>query len=87
MAADEVVLEPGVQVLVPAGVCNGFQSLEDGTQFLYCFDVEWEPGMAGVACTPLDPALGIAWPIEIDPDDPAQVSAKDRSAPTFAELS
>lgn len=83
----EVELVPGVQVLVPAGVCNGFQSLEDGTQFLYCFDVEWEPGMAGVACTPLDPALGIGWPIEVDPDDPALVSAKDRSAPTFAELS
>jgi len=83
----EVALEPGVQVLVPAGVCNGFQALEDGTQFLYCFDVEWEPGMAGVACSPLDPALGIAWPIEVDPADPALVSAKDAAAPAFAELS
>jgi len=83
----EVPLELGVQVLVPAGVCNGFQSLEDGTQFLYCFDVEWAPGMAGVACSPLDPALGIGWPVEVDPDDPAMVSAKDRTAPAFAELS
>jgi dTDP-4-dehydrorhamnose 3,5-epimerase len=82
----EVELAPGTQVLVPAGVCNGFQALEDGTQFLYCFDVEWAPGMPGVACSPLDPALGIAWPLEVDPDDPAQVSAKDRSAPPFAEL-
>lgn len=82
----EVELAPGTQVLVPAGVCNGFQALEDGTQFLYCFDVEWTPGMPGVACSPLDPALGIAWPLEVDPDDPAQVSAKDRSAPPFAEL-
>jgi dTDP-4-dehydrorhamnose 3,5-epimerase len=82
----QIDLVPGVQVLVPPGVCNGFQALEDGTQFLYCFDVEWQPGMAGVACTPLDPALGIDWPIAVDPDDAAQVSAKDRSAPRFAEL-
>jgi dTDP-4-dehydrorhamnose 3,5-epimerase len=82
----QVELSPGVQVLVPAGVCNGFQSLEDGTQFLYCFDVEWAPGMAGVACTPLDPALGIDWPVAVGLADESQVSAKDRSAPTFAEL-
>lgn len=77
----QVPLEIGMQVLVPPGVCNGFQALEDGTQFLYCFDVEWAPGMAGVACTPLDPQLGIDWPLPIDPDDPAQLSAKDRDAP------
>jgi len=85
-AVVQVDLVPGVQVLVPPGVCNGFQALEDGTQFLYCFDVEWQPGMAGVACTPLDPSLGIDWPIAVDPDDESQVSAKDRSAPRLAEL-
>jgi dTDP-4-dehydrorhamnose 3,5-epimerase len=42
--------------------------------------------MPGVACTPLDPALGIGWPLPIDPDDEAQLSAKDRSAPPFAAL-
>ena len=83
---EQLELAIGTQVLVPPGVCNGFQSLEDGTQYLYCFDVEWQPGMAGVACTPLDPALGIDWPIAVDPDDGSQVSAKDRSAPRFAEL-
>src|SRR5690242_16581314 len=32
-------LTPGRQVLVPNGVCNGFQSVSDGvTQYLYCFD-------------------------------------------------
>lgn len=77
----EVTLEPGTQVLVPPGVCNGFQSLEDGTQFLYCFDVEWAPGMAGVACSPLDPDLGIDWPLPIDADDRSVLSAKDRDAP------
>lgn len=83
---ETVVLEPGVQVLVPAGVANGFQARTDGCQYVYCFDAEWEPNMAGQACTPLDPELGISWPLEIDVDDPAQISSKDRDAPSFADV-
>jgi dTDP-4-dehydrorhamnose 3,5-epimerase len=80
-------LRPGTQVLVPPGVCNGFQAVsEEPAQYLYCFDHEWVPGMAGVACSPLDPALGIDWPVAVDPDDPAQISVKDRDAPRFDEL-
>ena len=80
-------LRPGHQVLVPRGVGNGFQAVaESDTQYLYCFDQEWVPGMAGVACSPLDPALGIPWPLPIDPDDASQVSAKDRDAPLMAAL-
>jgi dTDP-4-dehydrorhamnose 3,5-epimerase len=81
-----VPLTIGTQVLVPAGVCNGFQALADGTQYLYCFDAEWVPGMAGVAVHPLDPALGIDWPLPVDPDDRAQLSAKDAAQPTLAEV-
>lgn len=84
---ETVRLVPGVQVLVPRGVANGFQAIAPGvTQYLYCFDREWAPGMAGQACNPLDPALGIEWPIPVDPDDGAQISEKDRSAPLLADL-
>jgi dTDP-4-dehydrorhamnose 3,5-epimerase len=80
-------LRPGLQVLVPAGVGNGFQATSaGGCEYLYCFDDEWRPGMAGMACTPLDPALGIDWPVPIDRDDPSQVSMKDRDAPLFHDL-
>lgn len=80
-------LTVGVQMFVPAGVCNGFQAVSaGGCQYLYCFGIEWTPGMTGVAVTPLDAALGIAWPIEPDPRDPAMVSAKDAGAARFAEL-
>lgn len=79
-----VKLDPGTQVLVPSGVTNGFQSVTD-TQYLYCFDAEWAPGMAGIAVHPLDPALAIDWPLPVDPDDLAILSAKDASLPTFAE--
>jgi dTDP-4-dehydrorhamnose 3,5-epimerase len=80
-------LVAGMQVLVPRGVCNGFQSVSPGTtQYLYTFDAEWVPGMAGSAVNPLDPALGIAWPLPVDVDDPASISAKDRALPTRAEV-
>ena len=79
-----VPLAAGTQVLVPKGVCNGFQSVTD-TQYLYTFDAEWQPGMSGTAVNPLDPALGIEWPLPIDVDDPAVLSTKDRDQPTFAQ--
>lgn len=77
-----VTLQPGTQILVPQGVCNGFQSISEGvTQYLYSFDAEWVPGMTGVAITPLDADLNIAWPLPIDVDDRAQISEKDLRAP------
>ncbi|MEP6798859.1 MAG: dTDP-4-dehydrorhamnose 3,5-epimerase [Lapillicoccus sp.] len=81
-----VDLVPGVQVLVPEGVGNGFQALDDATQYLYGFSTEWVPGMAGQAVTPLDPALGLAWPIPVDTDDRAMLSVKDRDAPLLGEV-
>jgi dTDP-4-dehydrorhamnose 3,5-epimerase len=75
-----VPLVAGRQVLVPQGVCNGFQSLTD-TQYLYCFDAEWVPGMAGTAANPLDPALGIDWPLPVDRDDRSKISEKDLTLP------
>jgi dTDP-4-dehydrorhamnose 3,5-epimerase len=82
-----IPLTVGVQVFVPAGVCNGFQAVSaDGCQYLYCFGVEWQPGMSGVAVTPLDPELGIPWPVPIDAGNPAILSKKDAAAPRFAEL-
>lgn len=81
-----VPLLAGAQVLVPAGVCNGFQAVSvGGCQYLYCFTDEWQPGMAGVAYSPLDPGLDIPWPIPVDVASPAQVSAKDAGAPLFSE--
>jgi len=81
-----VDLAPGTQVLVPAGVCNGFQSVSaGGSQYLYCFTDEWQPGMAGTAFSPLDEGLGFHWPIPVDGSDRAQISAKDAAAAKFSE--
>lgn len=82
-----VRLAKGIQVLVPPGVCNGFQSVSPGiSQYLYCFDAEWKPGMPGVAVNPLDPELGIQWPIPVDASDRAQLSAKDAGLPPLREV-
>jgi dTDP-4-dehydrorhamnose 3,5-epimerase len=76
-------LLPGVQVLVPNGVGNGFQAVSPGgCQYFYCFNREWQPGMPGVSVHALDPALGIAWPLTVEESD---LSERDRSLPTFAE--
>lgn len=72
-----VPLTAGTQVLVPDGVCNGFQTLSETSQYLYCFDTEWRPGMAGTAVTPVDPGLGIDWPL------PPVLSEKDANAPRW----
>ena len=85
-AVETVTLVPGTQVLVPRGVANGFQALVDDTQYVYCFDQEWQPGMPGISCTPVDPDLGIAWPLPVDLDDPDQISVKDRDASRFSDL-
>lgn len=79
-------LVAGLQVLVPAGVCNGFQTVSPHTQYLYSFDAEWVPGMAGTAVNPFDPALAIPWPLPIDHADPTMLSAKDAALPDLGSL-
>ena len=82
-----VTLTQGMQVLVPNGVCNGFQAVEpEVTQYLYCFDNEWVVGMAGPAINPFDADLAIPWPLEVAPDDALLVSEKDRALPSFREV-
>ena len=75
----------GVQVLVPPGVGNGLQAVT-ACEYLYCFDREWQPGMAGVSLHPLDPDVAVPWPLPVDPTDPAQLSAKDAAQPSLRDL-
>jgi dTDP-4-dehydrorhamnose 3,5-epimerase len=80
-----IPLSLGRAVVVPGGVCNGFQTTTEQSIYVYCFDREWEPVMPGVAVNALDPALAIAWPLPVDPSDRRQLSEKDGLLPTFAE--
>jgi len=80
-----VPLVLGLQALVPPGVGNGLQAITD-CEYLYCFDREWEPGMAGACVHPLDPDLAIPWPLPVDPTDPSQLSTKDAAQPRLRDL-
>jgi dTDP-4-dehydrorhamnose 3,5-epimerase len=75
-----VPLVAGTAVLVPNGVCNGFQTVSESSQYLYCFDAEWAVGMAGPSVDALDPELGITWPL------PPVLSGRDSSLPKLSEL-
>ena len=49
---------------IPEGFAHGFQTLEDDCEMIYVHSQPYRPDFeAGIH--PCDPALGIAWPIEI----------------------
>jgi len=56
------------------------------TQYAYCFDLEWQPTMAGIAVNAFDPELAIDWPIGIDRSDRSLLSEKDAKLPMLSEL-
>lgn len=66
-------------VYVPEGVGHAFMALEDRTVIQYLCSAPYAPGREhGVH--PLDPALGIEWPPDVEP----LLSPKDAAAPTLA---
>jgi dTDP-4-dehydrorhamnose 3,5-epimerase len=67
-------------VYVPEGLGHGFVALEDDTAMSYLCSTGYNPG-AEHGITPLDPALDLPWPAELEPI----LSDKDIKAPTLAE--
>jgi dTDP-4-dehydrorhamnose 3,5-epimerase len=78
-------LARGQGLFVSKGLGNSFQSISDEPSlYLYYFEKEWNPGMPGVACNPLDPYLAIKWPI---PEGQGMIiSDKDRNNPSLKEI-
>jgi dTDP-4-dehydrorhamnose 3,5-epimerase len=76
-------LHAGTRVYVPAGVLNGWQSLAQPSQYIYCFSSEWTPDLKGVWVNPLDATLSIPWPVPIEKGNRVQISAKDESAASW----
>jgi dTDP-4-dehydrorhamnose 3,5-epimerase len=67
-------------VYVPEGLAHAFLALSDEATLLYLCSEGYNPGREhGVH--PLDPAIGIDWPDDVEP----LLSPKDAAAPTLAE--
>ena len=70
----------GAACTSPKGLGHAFMALEDDTSVTYLCSTGYNPaGEFGI--DPLDPALGLPWPAEIEP----VLSDKDRAAPTLAQ--
>lgn len=73
-------------VLVPRGVANAFQTLEEHTVYSYLVTEHWSSNATGnyLYVNLADPDVGMDWPIDLDR---AIVSEKDRNHPHLADIS
>ncbi|MFY1621203.1 sugar nucleotide-binding protein, partial [Micromonospora sp. WMMD736] len=76
-------IDPSRAVFVPRGVGNSFQTLEPDTAYAYLVNEHYSPDAAYPSVNPADTELAINWPI---PLEQAELSAKDKAQPPFAEL-
>lgn len=67
----------GVALLIPQGFAHGLQALTDNVEMLYCHSAAHDPA-AEAGLHPLDPRLGVAWPLP-----PIGLSARDGSHPAI----
>lgn len=71
----ELTVENRMALFVPGGVAHGYQSLFDGTEFLYMTDRYYQAGLEkGVRFD--DPAIAVPWPLA-----PRDVADRDRNWP------
>jgi dTDP-4-dehydrorhamnose 3,5-epimerase len=81
-ASDSVLLDAVDRraVYIAEGIGHGFLALEDHSTVVYLCSTPYAPQREH-EIHPLDPALGIEWPSELEP----LLSPKDAAAPTLAE--
>ncbi|WP_097194395.1 dTDP-4-dehydrorhamnose 3,5-epimerase family protein [Blastococcus aggregatus] len=79
---DAVVLDSAQPraVYLAEGLGHAFVSLADGSSLTYLVSSGYDPTRE-FGIHPLDPALGLPWPADLE----FELSAKDRAAPTLAE--
>jgi dTDP-4-dehydrorhamnose 3,5-epimerase len=77
-------LDPSKAIYVPAGVANGYQTLEDETVYSYLVNDHWSPEAKYAFVSMFDESLGIEYPI---PLAESEVSDKDKQHPMLADVS
>lgn len=73
----ELMEEDGRSLVVPPGVANGVQALEDDSVLLYLTDAPHTPDRE-FGLHPQDPVAGVRWPLEV-----VGLSERDSSCPPF----
>lgn len=72
--------EDSFSIWIPKGFGHGFQALESNSEVLYSLDNDFYPEKSSIL-NPLDPHIGIEWPIRN-----LSLSLKDSQAPDFRNL-
>lgn len=75
-------LDPTKAIYVPAGVANGYQTLEDDTVYSYLVNDHWSPEAKYSFVNMADETLGIQWPI---PLSESEISDKDKAHPLLVD--
>lgn len=73
--AEVVSGENGRSLFIPEGFAHGYQSLVDDCELLYFHTAAYDPA-AERGLHPLDPGLGLAWPLAVE-----HLSERDASFP------
>jgi len=73
--AERLSGENGLSLSIPKGFAHGFQTLADDCELLYFHTAPYVRDAEG-ALNPLDPALGIDWPLAV-----TEMSPRDRGHP------
>lgn len=80
--AVELSPDAGNALLIPQGCAHGVQALDDDSTLVYVHSHAYAPeAEAGVNAT--DPALGIDWPLPLEPRSPRDVSLPPLAAATL----
>ncbi|HEY1734658.1 MAG TPA: dTDP-4-dehydrorhamnose 3,5-epimerase family protein [Acidimicrobiales bacterium] len=76
-------ITPAKAVLVPRGVANGYQTLDDHVTYIYLVTAHWSADAAYKSVNLFDPDVAVPWPIG---PDAATVSERDAVQPGLAEV-
>ena len=79
------VLDPSNAILVPRGVGNSYQALEDGTTYSYLVNAHWSADLRGTYTyvNLADPELAVPWPI---PLGECELSEADKGHPMLCDV-
>ncbi len=77
---EELSDQNGRALYIPAGFAHGFQVLEPDSELFYWHSNFYEPDSEG-GVNPLDPLLGIDWPLP-----PETMSPRDQKLPQLSEI-